>query len=305
MNFFRSVKLSVGLISYLIIFFIAATLIPQNENINFYTDYYGPFAGNIILFLRLNDFSRSAFFLVPGFVFFINLLFCSIHRFSSRIKKKLPLRPGPDIIHLGIMILFIGGFLSSAARQEKMFFLMKGEKLNITDSFDLVLEQFNFEKYADGRPKSWISTVIIKNIEGKQNRYSIEVNKPLKIEKYAFFQESYSGFEALIFKNSRGKSFTIKNKESLKTSAKHIYFQQIKNREALVTVWDNSRDIETKLIKAGDRIDDLTLTEISAGYLSGLKAVYDPGTKFAILSFIVICCGLFVTFYQKRGELKQ
>jgi hypothetical protein len=304
MKYLKSVKLAITLIIYLILFFILASIFPQNENLNFYYDNYGKILGNIIIISGFNNFTRSGFFIIPGFLFFINLLFCAIHRFSSRTKKKLPLRPGPDIIHLGILMLLIGGFLSSAVRQEKLLFLIPGEKLEISDRYELILEKFEFEKYPDGRPKSWISTVLMKDGEAKQNRYTVEVNKPLNIDKYKLYQESYSLYEELTFKDAQGKLFSIRDGEGLKSSNNHIYFNKIENHKAQIIVWGKNIFHEIKLLKPGDRIDDFTLTGISNGYLTGLKIVYDPGIVLIILSFIIILCGLLITFFHKKGEIK-
>jgi cytochrome c biogenesis factor len=305
LKYLKSVKLTVVLIIYLILFFIFASLFPQNENLNFYYDNYGKILGNIIIILGFNNFARSAFFIIPGFLFFINLLLCAIHRFSSRTKKNLPLHPGPDIIHFGIMMLLIGGFLSSAVRQEKLIYLIPGEKIEVSDKHELVLEKFDFEKYPDGRPKSWISTVLLKEGETKQNRYTIEVNKPLSIDKYKLYQESYSLYEELTFKDMQGKLFNIRNSEGLKSSNNHIYFNKIENRKAQLIVWGKNKSHEIKLLKPGDTIDEFRLVGMSNGYLTGLKIVYDPWIVLIILSFIIIFSGMLITFFQKKGEFKS
>jgi hypothetical protein len=303
MKFLRSVKLAMALIVYLIIFFIFASLIIQNENLNYYYNNFGKILGNIIIITGLNNITRSGFLILPGFLFFLNLLFCAFHRLHSRTKNKLPLRPGPDVIHFGIMMLLIGGFFSSALRQDKMIYLLPGEKIEMEDKYELTLEKFDYEKYPDGRPKRWTSLVQLKDSEKNQNKYSIEVNKPITFGKYKLYQESYSLYEALTFKDQQGKIFTIRNSEGIKSSNNHIYFSKIENNKARMVVWSKNKSHDIRLISRGESIDEFTLTDISSGYLTGLKIVYDPGIMMVIISFIIIFCGLSITLYQKKGEL--
>jgi len=304
MEFLRSVRLAIALIVYLIIFFILSSLVLQNENPNYYYDNYGKILGNIIVITGLNNFTRSGFFIIPGFLFFLNLLLCAVHRLYTRMSNNLSMRPGPDIIHFGIIMLLIGGFLSSAMRQDKMVYLLPGEKIEIEGKYELTLEKFDYEKYPDSRPKRWASTVQLGDGEKNKNEYIIEVNKPLSFGKYKLYQESYSFYEALTFIDQHGKKITIRNGEGLKGSKNHIYFNKTENSKAQLVVWSKNKSHNIRLISRGESIDEFTLKDISDGYLTGLKIVYDPGIMLVIISFIIIICGLFITFCQKKGEFR-
>lgn len=110
-KFITSIKLAVVLISILILLSIVGTLIPQDKDDGFYLEKYGTAAAEIIIKLHLHNFYRSLSFLIPLALFFINLLACSASRLYKRIKLKSPLRPGPDIIHLSLLLLIVAGVL--------------------------------------------------------------------------------------------------------------------------------------------------------------------------------------------------
>ncbi len=301
-KFLRSVRLAITLIIYIIVFFTLASFIIQNESPDYYYYNYGKILGNIIIITGLNNFIRSLFFIIPGFLFFVNLLFCAFHRLLTRAKNNLPLRPGPDIIHFGVMMLLIGGSLSSALRQDRVIYLSPDERIEIAGRYELTLKKFEHMKYPDGRPKKWISTVLVKDGENNQKEFGVEVNKPASFGNYKLYQESYSLYEELTFKDRYGKFFKIRNNEGLKNFKNHIYFNKIENQKARLVIWDKKKSHIIRLLGRGESIDGFTLTDLSGGNLSGLKIVYDPGIMPVIISFIIISCGLFIAFYQKKGE---
>ena len=74
MKSLKSIYLAGAIIFYLIVFFILATLVPQNQEINFYSEKYCFIIKKIILFAGLNNYSHSLFLLVPVIIFFINFI---------------------------------------------------------------------------------------------------------------------------------------------------------------------------------------------------------------------------------------
>lgn len=140
----------------------------------------------------MENFFSTPLFLFPVGFFFLNLSVCTFHRIRSRIKSGAKKRFGPDILHIGLLVMIIGGVISATGRQEGGAWLSAGDRIDVPGDYTLILEDFRFLKYENGSPRDWISTVTVEK-EGKilfEHR-DIEVNKPLKLGNVKIYQASY------------------------------------------------------------------------------------------------------------------
>jgi cytochrome c biogenesis protein len=99
---------------------------------------------------------------------------------------------GPDIVHLGILIILLGGIISGIGGFRTNLQISKGQTLPIPRAdFDLRLDEFKTEYYSSGAVKDWKSTLTVIE-EGKQILTRIiEVNHPLSYKGYVFYQSSF------------------------------------------------------------------------------------------------------------------
>lgn len=163
-----SVRLAIALIAYLAIAGVVATLAP------------------------LEGLSGSAFFIVPAFLFFANLSACTVKRLVREIGKKGGRRHGPDVLHVGLMVLFLGGVWSFAGHRQGVVALAPGDGVGLPDGSVMILDDFRFERYPDGRPRDWVSVVSIeKDGEPVESGIEIRVNDPLRYGGLSYYQSSY------------------------------------------------------------------------------------------------------------------
>jgi len=167
----RSVKLAALLIAYLAVSASLASLLPR----------------------VLPGFFGSALFLVPVLLLYVNLLACTVYRFSRERRKKAGRRHGPDLLHLGLLVLGIGALAAQYGRVEGSVELAVGESVVLPDGRLLRLRAFEFQRYADGRPQDWISRVDLVN-QGKieKENYPIRVNHPLRLSRVKIYQAGYT-----------------------------------------------------------------------------------------------------------------
>ena len=114
---------------------------------------------------------------------------------SFLARKKTSGLFGADIVHLGLLVILIGGIISGMARVRGEIILAEGQIKPVpkTDFF-VRLDNFETERYENGSVKDWKSTVtVIENEEEKLSKI-IEVNHPLSYKKHLFYQQSY-GFD--------------------------------------------------------------------------------------------------------------
>jgi cytochrome c biogenesis protein len=137
-------------------------------------------------------FFNSLGFFAIVFLFFVNLLCCTIYRFSRELKKKTNRNFGPDLLHGGVVIFMLAALLSTYSRMEGQIGLMQGESVTLPNGSILTLEEFEYLHYENGRPKDWISYITIeRGDEIVYSRYPLRVNYPLKIDGYTLYQVSY------------------------------------------------------------------------------------------------------------------
>jgi len=161
-------RLAIGLIAYLAVACVLATIVP------------------------IDRFFGSAFFILPAFLFFANLSACTVKRLVRELGKKSGRRHGPDILHVGLMLLALGGVWSFSGHRQGAVTLAPCDGVNLPDGSVMILDAFRFERYPDGRPRDWVSVVSITK-EGEPVRSGVElrVNDPLRYGGLTYYQASY------------------------------------------------------------------------------------------------------------------
>jgi len=117
--------------------------------------------------------------------------FCQKYRYS---------RWGFFITHLSIVIILIGGMISSLWGIKGWVKIREGETVNqilLPDhtkyrlDFDIKCDAFAITYYPDGTPRDYKTTLTIFEKGVKQLTKVIEVNHPLKYRGFSFYQESF------------------------------------------------------------------------------------------------------------------
>jgi cytochrome c biogenesis protein len=99
---------------------------------------------------------------------------------------------GSDIVHLGLLIILLGGIFSGIWGIRDDLFLSENETVAIPESdFSLRLDKFETEYWPNGAVKDWKSTLTV--VENDTDRFSkvIEVNHPLSYKGFVFYQSRY------------------------------------------------------------------------------------------------------------------
>jgi len=107
-------------------------------------------------------------------------------------RKKILGIFGSDIVHLGLIVILIGGIISGLGGFRTNISISEGEIIPVFGAdFKLQLDKFETEYHPNGSVKDWKSTLTV--IEGESPRLTkvIEVNYPLSYKGYVFYQSSY------------------------------------------------------------------------------------------------------------------
>ena len=106
-------------------------------------------------------------------------------------RKKILGIFGSDVVHLGLLIILIGGIISGLSGFRTNISIAEGEIVPILDAdFKLQLDKFETEYYPNGSVKDWKSTLTVIENESPRLTKTIEVNYPLTYKGYVFYQSS-------------------------------------------------------------------------------------------------------------------
>ena len=128
-----------------------------------------------------------------------------IHEFAD---KHVFARFGVYIVHLGVLVVLIGGLVTAIFGYRGYMNLAEGTASNLVSFFSgpkiielpfyVKCNKFKIDFYPSGMPKAYISDLTIIENGKPVLRKTIEVNKPLKYRGIYFYQASYGQGEAFL-----------------------------------------------------------------------------------------------------------
>jgi cytochrome c biogenesis protein len=320
-DFFRSIKLAVVLLIIIAALSALSTFVPQGEVSEYYRNIYSSFFAQLIVGIGFHQFFRSALFLIPAGLFFVNLAICTVDRVVRRARGGRPRRFGPDLIHLGILILMIGGIISLIGKREGYLYLSEGEYAELPDGYQLVLNSFEHTTYEDGRPKDYVSSVEVVYGDEKIGSYAIRVNKPLRVGKLKIYQDSHTSTTTIILKDDSGGHYPLSPGEGFRVENRLYFFMGIEPgslstkgmeeegsspvRDSMIVfeeLDEGGMPVDRHIVGFRDKIDRFIIDDIFTTDQTGLRVVRDSGFLPVLASFIIIGIGLVLTFAQKIGE---
>jgi cytochrome c biogenesis protein len=320
-DFFRSIKLALVLLIIIAVLSALSTFVPQGEAPGFYANSYSSFFAHLILSIGFHHFFRSALFLIPAGLFFANLAVCMADRMVRRARRGGPKRFGPDLIHLGILILMVGGIISLIGKREGYIYLSEGEYAELPDGYQLFLDSFEHTTYEDGRPKEYVSSVEVVYGDERVGSYEIRVNNPLRVGKLKIYQDSYSSTTTLLLKDEDDGHYALSPGEGFRVEDRLYFFMgiepgspltkgkedgsssQIRDSMAVFEELDEGgAPVDRHIVGFRDKIDRLIIDDIFTTDQTGLRVVRDSGFIPVLSALILIGIGLVLTFAQKIGE---
>lgn len=302
----RSVKLALILIVIIVLMAIVATLIPQGREEAYYQNTY-PTVFQVIKALHLDRFYSSAVFLIPCGLFCVNLALCTFHRLYTRIKNRAPRRHGPDLIHIGLLMVILSGVMVFQFHREGYVNLMEKESFHLPNGYEIVLKDFQYLTYEDGRPKDWMSHLEVKQDDVLIKEARVEVNHPLSVAGYKVFQSSYRYEPVVTLGGPGGRSLSLGLGEGFRYedgAYRFSGFRLTSEEELILQITEQKGgELETEEVTVGRPYGDFFVEKVDVTVETGLQVVREPIRTLMLISFCIMCIGLVVTFVQKKGSL--
>jgi cytochrome c biogenesis protein len=311
-RFFRSVRLTVVLILFIILFALLSTLVEQGKPAEYYSQHYSPFVAGLITVSGLQNYTSSLLFIVSTGLFILNLGTCTIHRLLTRARTKAVRHFGPDLIHVGLLILAVGALITAGLRKEQDFTMGPGDAVNLPGGYTMSLASFDFQKYPDGRPKAWISTVdLTKDSKPFRKGVKIEVNHPLELGLLKVYQTSYATEGLINLVDAAGKSAGMKTGQGVNMGDSELWFAGTRPADdpaqgyvAQLENWKGQTFVSKLELAKGDKLGSFTVTDVLSRDVTGLRAASDPGFIPVLIALILVAIGLTMTsIHKSKGDL--
>jgi cytochrome c biogenesis protein len=237
-----------------------------------------------------------------------------VHIFAD---KNVFSRFGVYIVHLGVLIVLIGGLTTALFGFRGYMNLAEGTKSNLVSFFSgpKIIElpfyvrcnNFKIDFYPSGMPKAYISDLsIIEN--GKEVlRKTIKVNDPLKYEGIYFYQASYGQGEAFlkIVSKSGQRIVGVAFGQPVKLG-ENTYLR-------IVSIDGNTMTIGIEFIRNGKvqpgvikpfvlykipgTDKSVAMVDFKPVFYTGLQVSKDPGTWIVWTGSTILILGLIVAFF--------
>ena len=309
-RFFRSMRLAIVLILYLIVVSIIATIIPQGRDSIIYAERYGSMLASVITVTGFDHLFTSLTFLAPLGLFFLNLCTCTYYRFTKRIRRGLKKRFGPDILHLGLLLLLVSGVVVALTSDKADVTMATGDEIGLPGGYILRLEGFELLSYDDGRPRDWISTVSLRRGEETiRDRFAIEVNRPLRAGGMRIYQYSHGEDSGLIISDPDGQAYRVRPGQTIPTESGDYLVVEVVPVDVPGDGFRAAVDIQAadgrtlrSILAAGDSVGPYFVNEVFLVEVTGLRIETGSGRIGVLVALMMIAAGLGLTYIQKIGD---
>ena len=283
--------------------------------------------------LALEGFFQSIFFYGLMGLLFLNLFFCVSRSLPSFLIKLLsaPMyifskqgarMMGIHFIHISILLIIFFSVVKHFVETDQAIRISENTTYVLPRGVaSIYLNDFKVIYDKAGNVQRYVSDVMVKKKDKPLTRAYIEVNHPLSIEGYEFFQMSYGKeFHLVVGRLGKSSHYKLQEGSSIPFSGKdrlllYAYFNDFSGGNGF-----NSNNISRKdnnpvvwLIIPGDvptsillklhetvQLGSQTISFSSMNDFTVLRRIKDPTLIWMAGALIIFCIGIIVTFYTPR-----
>ena len=207
-SLFASLTVTIALLILLAALSVLGTLIPQNAPEQAYLQHYGKGTYHVLKGLGLFDMYHSAWFIAVLALLAINVVACTVKRLpniwhQAHRDRNSYARLGTVLTHLSVLLILLGGLINAWWGFKGYVEVREGEAFVVSAAptsgeivqpagFTVRCDAFRVERYPDGSPKEYVSTLTF--LEGERvalDHRPLRVNHPLSYRGLNFYQTSY------------------------------------------------------------------------------------------------------------------
>ena len=174
-----------------------ASMVPQGESLEWYTEQSGERTAALILVLGADDAYHSIWFIVLSGFLCLSLAICNGTRVRSLVRRTRETPAdwagiwGAWTCHLGILLLIIGFALGQMFQEDYSLYGLPGQTKELEGTgLRVTVEDFAIDWREDGSAGQYTAELSVTNPEGRTERGTASVNHPAEMFGYEFFQNS-------------------------------------------------------------------------------------------------------------------
>jgi cytochrome c biogenesis protein len=240
---------------------------------------------------------------------------------------------GPIIVHISILMIIIGGLLSSLFGFSGDMIIIEGgrsrevvidRKHLVMLDFSVELNRFTFERYADGSPRQYRSDITIIDGDNRADA-TLTVNHPARHDGIRFYQTSFGNemdYSTITILDREGKSIFTGNAYwsiPVTVPGRDMTFTIVQNAPEFM---DLGPSVQLMVTDTGKQYDLWTFVNypdfdrerggdfvfVLKNYhevpYSGITAVKEPGLPLVFAGFILICIGFLFPIVSSIGRYR-
>ena len=239
------------------------------------------------------------------------------NRISAR--KGIIGKLGPIIVHIGLILLLVGSAYGNLSSQKSEQYLGPNETLdlindNSNQKLTIKLKDFVVEREIDGKPKQFISTLSLKEVESNETEIrESKVNHPIRFKGLTIYQADWAISNVVLRIDDIVYQLKLKPIPEigeqiwglvleLGKNNKKNYLLTIENENGPVKFYDVS-DFSEKKIYMGNKNNDINSSNIEVLNIiksSGLIIKNDPSIPFIYISFALIMLGTILSLIPTK-----
>ncbi|KUO61333.1 MAG: hypothetical protein APF84_11920 [Gracilibacter sp. BRH_c7a] len=294
--------------------------------------------------LSPENFFQSTAFKLSLILLLLNMTLCTFNQLytyantrtkKDRMRTNLWRRIGILTLHVGMVLILIGGTINAFGGQSLPVSIVQGEVLDISEvintanPFQVKLNEFKIEFNDDGSPSQYYSDVSIIDGDNVTEQYSINVNNPLIYEGIKAYQHSFgylvnvtgessSGWEAQKTL-AEGDLFDIQGSEKTVKFYKYIpnfdpnYGLETKslrpdNPRVVYSLYDKGKLLKVAAVTFGERIEidsENFMTFVDLKPFTVLTIKKDPGLLMASLGGLMLMLGTCLALFLKQTKQEE
>ncbi|MBU0728365.1 MAG: cytochrome c biogenesis protein ResB [Proteobacteria bacterium] len=240
-------------------------------------------------------------------------------------------RLGPYIVHISILIIFIGAVIGSFFGYKGSVYIPETTSVNkiyefgtnrpIPLGFEVRCDNFRLSRYKDGSPSEYRSDLTVIDNGKEVLSKSIVVNDPLDYKGFTFYQSSYDSQRRFLVKlknntTNTGRSFIVNPGQQVSWPGTNINFGiiNLSGPDALgayrFKIWftDNKGEpsifwVENETDAVITRSDTDYLFTTKEHYATGLQVARDPGVWPVYIGCMLMIFGLYVAFFLSHRRI--
>lgn len=242
-------------------------------------------------------------------------------------------RFGVYLVHLSVLVIFLGGLIGSiygfkgslelreGEGRDRIF--IKGRQTNKNLGFSVKLDRFSLSYYPDGQPKEYRSDLSIWEEGREKEKTVIRVNDPFTYKGITFYQSSWDQYPTAInlsIKKGEQESELLMVMDRTTPLPESPYslraIRYVSNFSDMgpalgVLLLKDRVEIEQGWILVnhpefqGNRLGEflIKVKEIKTGYVSGLQVNRDPGIWFIWIGSSLMLIGFMIAFYISHQQV--